>query len=351
MGQIISLQTFTNLHFLNCSHKKVLFIEHPDVQTETSSMKTTAIQPQEYTTIEMKPGVLFYSYLEKRQHEQLWTVPDHDQFLIFRNKSLEIHIYDWPIQTHFKRPFYLIAHRINDKSLIEPALVNGCNALEIDLTRSENGEWFVDHDAPTGQTLVEWLEEAKRIHNKYNLSLLIFDIKTVGQTVLELVMLYRAAKLPVPVCFTVGTSVRTLQRIAYDLKPHEGVGLYEVLDPHEAAQGLRDFQNITFSYGKAAAIAGKTDLWQSIRQATAMRDRGEVYSKIYVWTFANEDAFHQYLMEMDVDGIMVEPWFVKTARKIVDESPIHRLATRKDQAFKRIVITCSDSEIITNTEI
>ncbi len=80
------------------------------------------------------------------------------------------------------RPFYIIAHRVNSPALVEEALRQGANAIEIDLRCDASGAWIVSHDAGEGDepSLPAFLLALRKIAERNSrLSLVFLDVKSL----------------------------------------------------------------------------------------------------------------------------------------------------------------------------
>lgn len=71
---------------------------------------------------------------------------------------------------------YLVAHGVNNHNDIADALTDGANGIELDL-QSDGTTWFVNHDAPRGESLSAYMDAVSAAHHAH-LRLIYLDIKT-----------------------------------------------------------------------------------------------------------------------------------------------------------------------------
>ena len=77
------------------------------------------------------------------------------------------------------KPFYIIAHRINQINKIEGVLRKGANAIELDIRRTGNS-LIVSHNAPDAipVPLEQYIDSLRGFSIIYpRLALVIFDVK------------------------------------------------------------------------------------------------------------------------------------------------------------------------------
>jgi len=264
------------------------------------------------------------------------TLFSSDMLLYMKGKGA--HLLNWPVPSEFQRPFYLIAHQLNDPTTIEPAVFDGANACEIDAVfDEEHKDWYVNHDLPTGLTITQWFQHVKP---HAEIQLVIVDTKTPcpGWKLHLLLEQIRKAKYKHAVVISVATEVSCLMQIEKKLHANEGLATDYLSVTKETMGQLPKDGNLWYGNGVSSSL-NKPGLYQSIRDAVFIRTNGHKIKKVYAWTFNSEDTFLKFL-DTDLDGIMVEKEFVGQARALVEQTPFFRMATLKDDPFHRSEVGC-----------
>lgn len=250
------------------------------------------------------------------------------------------HFLKWPIKHSYQRPFYLIAHQVNDPSALHQVAYDGANACEIDLQFDpQDRQWYVNHDRPEGLTVFQWLQHLKS-HTEFQV--VIMDIKNPcpGWHLRLLLEQVRRTKIRQTVVFSVATELSCLLKVEHELHASEGLATDYVSLPEEVVQQLPSDVNAWFGDGITSWAPNKPGLYDALRKAVYLRTNGTKIKKVYTWTVATEGSFLKYL-DLDLDGIMVEKDFVGAARALVERSPFHRMATLEDHPFQRSEVGCS----------
>ena len=134
------------------------------------------------------------------------------------------------------RPFYIIAHRVNSPALVEEALRQGANAIEIDLRCDASGAWIVSHDAGEADepSLPAFLLALRKIAERNSrLSLVLLDVKNL--------------------CHEEKSSIRLVEMLEKNLPPKLNV-LVTAADA-ATARFLALGKSATFRTGSRRAIA------------------------------------------------------------------------------------------------
>ena len=219
-----------------------------------------------------------------------------------------------------KRPVYLIAHRINDINEINYAIRSGANAIECDLIFGRKSifskkSWFVDHDGVFAWSTKfnEFLSEIAKVamKNEENFALVIFDIKTPNG---NLRGLYEKVKSILPPSLNIIFSIanykdrKYFNKINKNLNVNHGLSIDQSNYPEKTAKYFEDtkINNSWFGNGICAGCIETKKIKRSISKAVQMRDRKQSsIKKVYVWSLAKYSSIEYYLLEKNVDGVMV----------------------------------------------
>lgn len=235
------------------------------------------------------------------------------------------------------RPFYLVAHRVNDYQDIPEAIRRGANAIECDVR-----EGVVDHDTTWGAPtrLKTWLVAASNAADKYpELALIYFDVKE-AQALEQIVEAVRTSPLGasgVAKLYSVPTLEDSKAFRSIRLVKGEGFAIDGHSDPQEVADVFAALDRPPAWYGNG--IAGPLPLFsshmESIELAVHMRNYSKrpPFSKVAVWTLRRQVSMREFI-SLGVDAILVNPGELDELSEVVDESAAVRRATRQDPAFK-----------------
>ena len=240
-----------------------------------------------------------------------------------------------------QRPFWLIAHEVNNPADIPRVLQSGANACEIDVLFSpETKTWHVQHDAlrPLGVSVTDWCKAAKAYQR--DLMMIMIDVKSkCSALVLELLLTQvRTSKFPGAIVFCVPSDISCLLTLEKKLHANEGLATDFLSINTDMVGKLPENSNIWYGNGLASFLP-KPNLYSNITNAVFLRDEGQKIKKVFVWTIASTYAMQVYL-ETNLDAIMVEQDFIQTARRIVDSYVFVRMATKADHPFEKSEPTC-----------
>lgn len=286
----------------------------------------------------------------------------------------------YPVNTAH-RPIYLIAHMCNVLEEIRQATDMGANAIECDITYSEDRkEWIVYHSPGSesnAPTVEDWLAEAKRVAND-NLdyfTTIILDTKTPerygvrnkdylypyqwGRTEADLTGAVRKyfGDSDVNIIFSTSALEKAdyFKEIIPDLwmsgdeaiKPSRwGIAIDENPEPTSVIRKLNELfeeklprQPTKFWYGNGIdwrLPERIDDVASSMEKARNCR-REQILVKFYDWTYSSVESVRVQIFDRNVDGVMVHNDIISDARKMIvsaDNKSV-RLATRKDAPFVR----------------
>ena len=255
-----------------------------------------------------------------------------------------------------KRPFYAIAHRVNDIEWVKYALSRGANAIEIDII-CRDGEFYVAHDflEGYGNPLGEFLHRLQIVARQHTrLALVIFDIKDVcapggdsKQAVLGRKIMQEARKTlraeGVRVLYSVAkkkdaawlTNMVTGDG-AHRIKSGEAFAIDQEDDYRQVAEELRRSHPMPFAYGNGIFVANplfflNCAIEESVAKAAAA-PRGKRPRLVYIWTIRSSATMRR-MLAVGVDGIFVNPQNIPKLVGVMEESGKYRLATRRDSPF------------------
>jgi hypothetical protein len=232
-----------------------------------------------------------------------------------------------------KRPFYIIAHNPNTIKEAEEFLQAGANALEPDIVFAEN-RFFVSHshhasyeDIPTLETYLRDLQDLLAA-KKYNLALLIFDMKDTDFDVNDFLALVKEN-----FCGDLCDDVAILVTNADDHEflcryrgnyPNVGIGVDESnVPPAELEQIFKQAGQKNFSYADGiTTFLTKLGVFQNIVEAQECRAKNEPHSfkLIYTWVLSLKGSMRKYL-DTHIDGIFVDLDDVKELKELLSNSP------------------------------
>lgn len=327
MGQGQSLVT---LHVMNCSNS-ALTLKYADGSTHECRKSL---------------GMKVFRYVQGFEFEILkdgkcisMQRADSDVLIYLNAQGLKVSRY--PLETAFKRPFWLIAHGVNQSRELRTILDAGANAAEVDVIfDAEKKSWLVSHDENNSDagSVKQWLEDAKYFCDR--LLLVILDIKSACQSAQLGALLdqIRKAKFKSAIILSVPADLKCLLSVARKLTPNQGLATDFLNIDENVMKELPEDANIWYGNGIASFLP-KPDLFTNIQDAVFFRDEKKKIKKVYCWTLASSYSISTYL-DTNLDGIIVEQDFIQTARRIVDQYPFVKIATPKDNPFQKSELTC-----------
>lgn len=262
-----------------------------------------------------------------------------------------------PIPSSKNRPTYIVGHACNSPADIGMAISRGCNGVECDLQYdTQNGQVYVNHDHASGTLLRNWLDNAKDITKKYSSSFALiifdckfaarFDIKTTSMILQNVRSQVRSAlnkheNSPVNILFSISNinNIDAFSGIMHDVLPNEGIAIDESDYPQSIEDYYKQHSVSNGWYADGIFVAGVKDVYPYIKQGCELRDANSIIKKVYVWTLAKESSIDKYINQAQVDGVMVNVTGasivtgLKEALKVISESGVARMASRKDDAF------------------
>jgi len=296
------------------------------------------VEPRRFRSI-MYPDGNEYHLLENN-HPHFSSVMKPDE-LLYIDEQRFVRKMHYPLPNAFQRPIYLFAHQMNQPENIQHVLNEGANGCEIDVMY-RNSRWYVQHHhviTPT-PTVEEWFKEAN-MHAR-NLVAILVDIKPpCSYTLLQdLLNRVRSTKFRSTVIYSVATNIDCIVSIAKELHINEGLAT-DFLDVDEKLIAKIP-ENANLWYGNGAPSSEiKPNLYSNVESAIFLRDNGKKIKKVYVWTLNSPVSVTTYL-EADVDGMIVEPDFIATAKRLIQSNDFVRLATLEDHPFTKCTLTCKD---------
>lgn len=228
-----------------------------------------------------------------------------------------------------ERPFFLIAHRCNNKGDVEMALAKGANAFECDVRYGKKKEdWCVNHDAyrpKVSMSLCNWLKEVYQIDDKGKICFLMLDVKSTDY--LDKLISYvhehtdeliTERGKPIPVVYSIAR-LKTAKKLLPDkiasITDWEGVSVDYGNDPTKVnkffceiqkkmyEEGRKEFGNFIYGDGINAGFADTEERRKRLKSAGTLRDTQQVIKKTYTWTIEKQSTAERYL-DIGVDGIL-----------------------------------------------
>jgi hypothetical protein len=335
MGQFLTrgVDGSIYLYVLNCS-KKVHWLRVNSGEWEKIVPKSDVV------SFECRPYSEVFICDENRETcLKRISVEDNDVFFRItdeKKKSL-VKILDWPVPEMYRRPFYLIAHEVNDPMDIEKVLYDGANGCEIDVNFDVKSKiWYVNHDEASGVSVTEWFSRARELV----LPLVVVDVKTPcpGWQLMLLLDQIRMTKFRHGILISVSTEVDCLLSLENKLHANEGIATDYLKVSPELMSKFPEDANLWYGNGIASMLP-KPGLYNGLRDAVYLRNKGKKIKKVYAWTFNSSYSFSEYLL-LDLDGMMVEKGFVGEARSLLEKSPFYRMAEVKDDVFQKSMVSC-----------
>ena len=322
------------LHVLNCDHR-----EYYVKLVDTGVWKKIGVK-KTLQSIKVWPNCQVELYKKKNQTKLLksFTMSDYNQsMLLYIKNNRKLKVMEYPVESKYQRPFYLIAHRVNNPAGITSVVADGVNAIEIDAFFStEDQNWYVNHDAPEGTLIEDWFREA----SSFMLPMVIVDTKTPCPKwrLEDLLKRIRKTKYRWPIIIAVATEVDCLVSLEKKLNTNEGMATDFLEVTPELVGELPLDCNVWYGNGVHSRMT-KVMLKDSIEKAIFLRNNGTKIKKVYAWSFDTSSSFLEYL-SADIDGLMVEPDFVQEANALVESYPFVRKATLKDHPFQQSNLGC-----------
>ncbi len=244
-----------------------------------------------------------------------------------------------------KRSFYIIGHNANTIEEAASFLEKGANALEPDIVHA-NGRFYVVHEPRQSYegvpTVEQYLKDLKELLHtkKYNLALLIWDIKTTDFHLNTFIGLVKE-HFPDHPCEGVAMLVTHADDHAFlnrykGYYPNVGIGVDESnLSPQQLQQIFIDAGQPNFSY--ADGITGfldKPGIFKNITEALQVRDQlsGGGFSLVYTWVLSQQASMRKYL-DSYIDGIFVDEFAVARLKELLNEAPYSNVYTLAQNGY------------------
>jgi hypothetical protein len=265
-----------------------------------------------------------------------------------------------PLNGASSRPFYVFGHNPNTVADAEIALSQGANALEPDITLAPCGSanpldnlvnWdssFPNRDGKCGDTkLTAWLDGVHDLAFKYELVLVVFDVKSSAATAENGLAILKAIRDHLnhgSVNVSVIISVATRNdgkvfdsiigpRASVQLGPREGVQIDEENNVDDILRYFFVDQGYSRNIGYGDGTAGPgPHLFTAIDKAAWSRAAiGYPRSVTYVYNIKLASSMHAFI-DAGVDGIISDdiPKLIGVLRRRSDVF----LATRRDNPFR-----------------
>lgn len=244
-----------------------------------------------------------------------------------------------------KRSFFIIGHNPNTIEEVREFLQHGANALEPDIVYAE-GQFYVTHlpqlsyrDVPT---LRDYLQKLKALllAERYNLALIIWDIKTVNFDPNDFMDIVKGNFTGDPfdsitMLITHSDDYVFLNRFNGGY-PNIGVGMDESdIPPSEIETIFKNANQKNFAYADGIiTVLNKPGVYENIQEALNCRYENErqSFGLIYTWVLSREASCRKYL-DIYIDGIMVEVGSVRLLRKLITNPPYNEAYEMAKQGY------------------
>jgi hypothetical protein len=216
------------------------------------------------------------------------------------------------------RPFYVIAHQVNELDDIAHSISRGANAIECDISLNDSGAFVVSHppDLFGSVDLNVYLDMVVTVaRNNDHLALVCFDCKPsvadhpdLAVSLLTTIRERLSSQVSLVVLISVAGFPQRgfLGGLAGLLREREGVAIDEHDHPGEVASYFRDVGIERHAYGNGTnALFLEHDIGKSILDAVVLKASDRKGPRfVYVWTLNNRQSIRAYL-RMGVDGVFV----------------------------------------------
>lgn len=236
-----------------------------------------------------------------------------------------------------KRAFFIIGHNPNSIEEAKEFLDNGANALEPDIVCAD-GQFYVSHIPRLSYknilTLPEYLQNLKALllEGKYNVALIIWDIKTVNFDPNHFMDVVKenfsgAIMDGIAMLITHSDDHDFLNKFTGQFH-NVGVGLDESnLSPSQIESIFTNANQRNFSYADGiTTLLKKPVVYKNITEAQFCRYENEPnsFGLVYTWVMRKESSLRKFL-DIYVDGIMVEVNTVRLLKKLIDNPPYNEV--------------------------
>lgn len=244
-----------------------------------------------------------------------------------------------------KRPFFIIGNNPNTIEEAHEFLHNGANALEPDVVYSD-GQFYISHNPRIFYegvpTLKEYLEQLKALllARKYNLALIIWDIKTTNFDPNHFMDVVKEN-------FS-GDSFDGIMMLITHPDDHDflnqfngrypnvGIGLDESnIPPSQIEKIFKTASQGNFSYADGiTTLLNKTGVYKNIMEAIACRNENGAasFGIIYTWVLTLESSMRKFL-DIYIDGIMVDVDSTISLRKLIASPPYNEAYSMAEKGY------------------
>ena len=214
------------------------------------------------------------------------------------------------------RPFWIIGHNTNTLELVQKAVEEGANAVEIDVHDTADGRWVVSHDTPSSDApeLAEFLRQISAVAREHSaLCLVTLDCKTYNPALAaglfasardNWALLARETGRPYIVSIPHRENLEFFEPVLGELRDFEGLMIDEDDDPVAVAKALARAKNPCFGDGTATFLPGP-DVRPAMEQAAAIQARDRSIKFTYSWSFTQIASLAEQL-DIGVDGIITD---------------------------------------------
>ena len=253
---------------------------------------------------------------------------------------------------HTKKQFYIIGHNPNSIEEADEFLAKGANAIEPDIVYADN-TFYVCHQQQLSYentpTLESYLAGLKEIlaEKKYNLALIIWDLKTTDFDPNEFISLVKSnfsggSLDGIAMLMTHSDDYSFVNRYRGDY-PNIGVGVDESNITPLELQALFTGNQKNFTYADGiVTFLNKPGVFKNITDAQICQAwyEPDSFKLIYTWVLSNEASMRKYLNTY-IDGIFVEPAFVEKLHRLIMGEPyksVYELAQNGYNPFSAVLI-------------